>query len=127
MFTHDSSRKSLGRRGEECVAHYLERNGFCVVARNVHTRWSEIDILAMRRGRLHVVEVKARTSSVYGDPAMAMTRQKFRKLKKAVMELQQRSEGFSVPWQMDFVVVEVRERRARLHFYWNIGEDDLDV
>jgi putative endonuclease len=124
----DERRKSIGKRGEECAARYLSRNGFMVVARNIHTRWGEIDILAMRNGRLHVVEVKTRTSSAYGDPATALTRQKFRKLKKAMLELQQRSVGFYAPWQIDFVVVEVRgvdAGKARLRFFWNVGEDDL--
>lgn len=123
MFIH-----TIGKKGEECVAQYLVRNGFAVVARNIHTRWGEIDILAMRGGRLHVVEVKTRTSSVYGAPETALTRQKFRKLKKAMMEFQQRSVGFTSPWQIDFVVVEVRgggTNKARLRFYWNVGEDDL--
>lgn len=121
--------QTIGKRGEECVAQYLARNGFTIAARNVHTRWGEIDILAFRNSTLHVIEVKTRQSTTYGTPEEAMTREKFGKLKKSVLEFTQRSFGFPTRWQIDFVAVElhgVEAEKAQLRFYWNIGLDDID-
>lgn len=131
MFTQNSGaaeKMSLGKRGEEVVAQYLAQHGFEILARNIHTRWGEVDILALRAGRLHVVEVKTRASSVYGDAATALTPQKFIKIKKCMADLLQHSAGFNGPWQIDFAVVEVRSGAAgtaRLQIFWNVGMDDL--
>lgn len=54
-----------GRLGEELARRHLEGAGYRCVARNLRTRFGEIDIL-LRRRRLYVaVEVKTRTL----DPA----------------------------------------------------------
>ncbi|MFK7743042.1 MAG: YraN family protein [Planctomycetota bacterium] len=49
-----------GQCGEELACRELRRRGYCVVARNVRTRFGEIDILARRRRCWIAVEVKAR-------------------------------------------------------------------
>jgi putative endonuclease len=124
----DKERKSLGVRGEACVAKYLAQRGFRVLAQNVHTRWGEIDILAQRNGRLHVVEVKTRSSFGYGDAATALTRTKFFRLRKSMQDLLQRSVGFHGPWQIDFATVEVSTtpaEHATVTVYWNVGLDDV--
>lgn len=125
---YDKKRKLLGKRGEAAVVQYLQQQGFLILAQNVHTRWGEIDILARRRGHLHVIEVKTRISSTYGDPAAAITRTKFLKVRKSMLELRQRSLGFTGPWQIDAAVVELRRTdasTARITMYWNIGLDDI--
>ena len=124
-----AQKQLLGKRGEKCVARYLEQHGFVVLAQNVHTRWGEIDILVQQNGRLHVVEVKTRASTRFGEATAALTRVKFLKIKKSMSDLLQRSAGFSGPWQIDFAVVELADstasEHARVTVFWNVGFDDL--
>lgn len=63
-----SERKSLGDRGEDAAAHYLESNGWTIVDRNITTSFGEIDIIVEKmvdrgRGKARLVvfvEVKTR-------------------------------------------------------------------
>ena len=55
----DRSRRP-GDAAEAAVARHLERKGYRVVLRNVRTPAGEIDLVAVRRGVYHFVEVKAR-------------------------------------------------------------------
>lgn len=50
----------LGRLGEHLAASHLERLGFAIVARNVRTRYGEIDVIAFDGRTLAFVEVKTR-------------------------------------------------------------------
>jgi putative endonuclease len=56
------SRRALGRLGEQLAAAHLERLGFAIVARNVRTRYGEIDVIAFDERTLAFVEVKTRRS-----------------------------------------------------------------
>ncbi len=63
-------RAALGRLGEELAAAHFERLGLRVLARNVRTRYGEIDLIACGGGVLVFAEVKTRTSrtgAVAGD------------------------------------------------------------
>jgi putative endonuclease len=51
---------ALGRLGEQMAAAHLERLGFAIVARNVRTRYGEIDLIAFDGTALVFAEVKTR-------------------------------------------------------------------
>ena len=68
--------RELGQRGERRAAWFYRLRGYRIVARNVHLRSGEID-LVVARGRLLVfVEVKARQSITAGDGVDAVDRRK---------------------------------------------------
>ncbi len=50
--------KSLGNLYEDRVSKYLTKKGFDIVARNYHSRFGEIDIIASKGNKLVVIEVK---------------------------------------------------------------------
>lgn len=53
-------RRALGLRGEQLAAEHLRRLGYEVLARNVRTRYGEIDVIARDGTVLVFVEVKTR-------------------------------------------------------------------
>ncbi len=57
---HENPRHALGRLGERMAAAHLERLGFAIVARNVRTRYGEIDLIAFDGTTLVFAEVKTR-------------------------------------------------------------------
>ena len=73
---------ALGRDGEQAAAEYLERSGLRVLARNWRCSVGEIDIVAVERRVLVVCEVKTRSSARYGTPVEAVTRRKYRRLRR---------------------------------------------
>ncbi len=70
----------LGRRGEAVAADYLTQLGLRVIDRNWKCPSGEIDIVAIDRGTLVVVEVKTRSSLDYGHPFEAINAAKLARL-----------------------------------------------
>lgn len=58
-------RLSLGRAGERVAERELERLGMRIVARNVRSRYGEIDLVARERAGYVFVEVKTRRASSF--------------------------------------------------------------
>lgn len=69
----------LGKKGEALVAHYLQKQGFSILATNCTTRRGEIDIVAQKGNVLTFVEVKMRTTP-YFNISEVITRSKQRKI-----------------------------------------------
>ena len=69
-----------GKAGEDHVAQWLEERGYKIVARNFHSRFGEIDIIAQREPYIAFVEVKTRSQGSLVSPFEAITPAKQRKL-----------------------------------------------
>lgn len=50
--------RHIGAAAEDWACRYLQENGFCILDRNIYTRYGELDIIAKKANRLHVIEVK---------------------------------------------------------------------
>ncbi|MDO5301238.1 MAG: YraN family protein [Tissierellia bacterium] len=72
--------KSLGKRGEDLAATFLENLGYRILQRNYRTRRGEVDIVALDRFTLVFVEVKSRRSSTYGRALEAVDEHKQRQI-----------------------------------------------
>ncbi len=70
---------SYGRSSEMQAVEYLKQNGFQILDQNFQYygrgrgRKGEIDIIALKKGRLHMVEVKARRNLKFGHPLSQIT------------------------------------------------------
>ncbi len=62
--------RALGQKGEDAAVRFLERRGLVILARNLRSRFGEIDLIARDRSTLVFVEVKARRGRP-GDPPEA--------------------------------------------------------
>jgi putative endonuclease len=58
----------LGQKGEAIARKYLEESGFEILDENWCHGKAEVDLIAYRDKRIIFVEVKARTSTGYGQP-----------------------------------------------------------
>lgn len=67
-----ANRRELGAAGEAAAAAWLEARGYTIVARNVRTRYGEIDLVARQESLVVFVEVKSRTGEAFGHPAEAI-------------------------------------------------------
>jgi len=78
-------RISIGKKGEDLAAAYLEEMGWKIVDRNWrYRRVGEIDIVAVEpskgSGTLVFCEVKSKTGTGYGEPLESITRAKLSRL-----------------------------------------------
>lgn len=62
----------VGKIGEEIAVKYLEDIGYEIIQRNYSCKLGEIDVIAKYKDELIIIEVKTRTSNLYGLPAEAV-------------------------------------------------------
>ncbi|MCC2546024.1 YraN family protein [Hymenobacter sp. BT175] len=87
----------LGRAGEDAAAEYLVGKGYELVQRNYRHRRAEVDIIVRQEHCLLVfVEVKARSSSQFGNPEEFVTERKRQLFRQAAEQFQEET-----GWQGD--------------------------
>jgi putative endonuclease len=108
-------RVELGRRAEAAVAAFLAERGFRIVARNVRLARGELDLVALRGGRLWFVETKCRARDDVGPPHRAVDRRKRAALFAAAREFVVRT-GHRGDWGFLMASVVARDggRSARI-------------
>jgi putative endonuclease len=79
-------RISLGKAGEDYACRELERCGYAILARRFRTRYGEIDIVARDGESVVFIEVKARRSVRFGQPAEAVDWRKRQRLVRMAAE-----------------------------------------
>lgn len=50
--------RHIGSAAENRACQYLENQGFIILDRNVYSRYGELDVIARKHNRVHVIEVK---------------------------------------------------------------------
>lgn len=71
----------LGLKGEEIAADYLREHGYQILEQRWHDHHMEIDIIAFdpSSGELVSVEVKTRSTNIWGSPENAVDPKKIRR------------------------------------------------
>ncbi|MDR0292415.1 MAG: YraN family protein [Elusimicrobium sp.] len=72
-----------GAAGEEAAAEFLRGKGYEIILQNYGRKSGELDIVAVKNGRLSFVEVKERGYDAYGGPLLAVTKAKQNKIVSA--------------------------------------------
>jgi putative endonuclease len=80
------TKDQLGIDGESYAARYLVGAGFMIVTCNWRCPAGEIDIIAMDGDTLVLIEVKTRTSRVFGAPYEAVTWVKAEKIRSLAVQ-----------------------------------------
>ena len=77
-----AAKDDVGRRGEQLAVQLLEDEGYTLLTRNWRGQGGELDVVALDRTTLVAVEVKTRSSTLYGHPAEAVTPRKIARLRR---------------------------------------------
>jgi len=115
------SRSEIGWVGERLAARHLRRNGRRLLYRNyAGLHRGEVDIVA-RHGRvLTFVEVKTRTSDVFGRPSDAVTADKQRLIRRGASDWLRLLGNPRIPTRFDIVeVLLIRGSPPRLNIIEN--------
>ena len=75
------NRRTRGQLGENLAVEYLQKKGYLILERNFRFERGEIDIIAEINGVLVFVEVKSRSSKIFGEPEEAVTPSKQRQIR----------------------------------------------
>jgi len=116
---------STGEVGEKIAAKYLQGKGYDILATDYHSgKYGEIDIVAEKDGRLFFVEVRTKTSDLFGTAEESMTqRKKQLHLKRAVNYYLLSNKISSEEYQIDFIAIYLNKwsRKAQIKHYPNIS------
>lgn len=78
-----TNKRDYGKLGEAIAAKYLIDNNFEILKQNFSvSRLGEIDIIASENECICFIEVKTRSSTLFGTPAEAVNYRKQNKIKK---------------------------------------------
>lgn len=115
-------RKRLGSWGENLALEWLEKKGYQLVQRNIHSRFGEIDLLMLKDGQLIAVEVKTRRSTAFGYGEASVTSKKRASVNQCVQAFLMDQPFLPDSWQLDVVVIELESPNTPLfHHYENVG------
>lgn len=70
------NRRELWAKGETLAKNYLIEKGYRILETNYSAAYGEADIIAEKERVVTFVEVKSRSSLMYGSPSEAVTRAK---------------------------------------------------
>ena len=121
-----SQRNKLGAAGEQAACEYLISKGYTVRETNWRLGHLEIDIVAQEPGanRLHIVEVKTRTSIEHFDPMKAINSRKIRNLVNAANGYV-RFYRLPMAVQYDVMIITGNEPDFHIHFIPNAFQPPL--
>lgn len=72
--------RSQGNLGEDRAVIFLEQKGYLILTRNFRSQFGEVDIIAQDHDCIVFIEVKMRSSSIFGTPREAITSVKLQKI-----------------------------------------------
>lgn len=116
----------LGKEGEQAACDFLISKGYTIRETNWRLGRLEIDIVAQepQANRLHIIEVKTRSSTEHYDPMLSITRAKIRNLVNA-------ADGYISHFQLkmsvqyDVMIIEGKAPDFTIHFYPNAFQPPL--
>ncbi|MDD5288501.1 MAG: YraN family protein [Dehalococcoidales bacterium] len=107
-------RKTTGLIGEKLAADFLTKQGYEIIETNYRCKEGEVDIIAKDGDSLVFVEVRAKSSLVFGSPEESVTARKKEHLKNVAARYQESHSGLPQQWRIDFVAVEL-DRAGKPH------------
>ncbi|MBU1091869.1 YraN family protein [Patescibacteria group bacterium] len=94
----------VGKIGEDIAVKHLVKQGFKILERNYRKKWGEIDIIAIKKGLLHFVEVKTVSYETDFDNYIPEENVNFSKRKKLTRAINTYLAEKRVSYETEFVV-----------------------
>ncbi|MFZ9611998.1 MAG: YraN family protein [Crocinitomicaceae bacterium] len=74
------TKEALGTWGENEALDYLRRKGYRFIDRNIRFKKFEVDLILKDQDEIVIVEVKARSTNLMGEPWQAVSKTKQRQI-----------------------------------------------
>jgi putative endonuclease len=103
------TKKDTGKLGEKLAGEFLGRNGYDILDTNYRCPEGEIDIIARHQNTLVFIEVRTKTSRLFGTPEESITPLKAARLKTLAARYGQSHTGLPDTWRIDVVAIEMNK------------------
>ena len=97
--------QQFGKKSESLAVDCLKKNGYKIIQQNYRTKVGEIDIIAKQGKSLVFIEVKARKSSRFGAPELAVTPKKQRKISMTALYYLKSTKQSNIKARFDVVAI----------------------
>ena len=111
--------QQFGKRSERLAVAYLKLKGYRILETNYRSRAGEIDIIARDAGTLVFIEVKARSTSRFGNPKGAVTPAKQRKISMAALDYLKQSGQMESRARFDVVAIDTASGKTDIEVVKN--------
>jgi putative endonuclease len=116
-------RKQVGKQGEEIALRFLKKEKFTILAQNYRCKFGEVDIIARDKNNvISFIEVKTRTSQMYGTPQEAVNKRKQAQICKVAMEFVQRYKLENCQFRFDVIAISLLPQDCMVDFIANAFE-----
>ncbi len=95
--------QKLGREGEIKAKEFLIKKGYKIINQNWHCKYGELDIIAQLNDTFIFVEVKTRSTMIFGYPETSVSKAKQKKLWKTANEYIQLNVSESIQFRFDII------------------------
>jgi putative endonuclease len=102
---HLDQRRGLGADGERVAAEHLQRLGYCILERNLRSRYGELDLIARDGDTIVFVEVRTRRSDAMA-PEESITSVKARRLIELGVRYLQDHRLDAADWRIDVIAID---------------------
>jgi len=117
MRMNKTQNKITGNEGEECAALYLKTRGYKILERNLRFPFGEIDILAVDRRTIVIVEVKTVRGGGFGLAQDLVRFKKQQKLKLLARALEQQYPNRTI--RIDVIGVDLSAKEPKFEHIAN--------
>jgi putative endonuclease len=114
--------KRTGEKGEELAAVHLAESGYRIIERNYRCVFGEVDIVAEDGEALVFIEVKSRRTDAYGDPQLAVGREKQKKISLISLHYLSEKNLRHRPARFDVVAVKMMPKGHKIEVIRNAFE-----
>lgn len=106
-------RKKLGQIGEIIAVNYLRERDYKIIELNFRTKTGEIDIICRQNKAYIFVEVKTRSSQLFGYPEEALTQDKLARLEQLAQEYCEQIK-FNGEWRIEAISIIINSKKKSL-------------
>lgn len=116
-----TKKQIIGQRGEEEACSWLAGEGHRILKRNWRSGHLELDIITLKDGVLHIIEVKTRSGDTPVPPEVNVGYDKRRRMVSAAQSYLHSDDRADIPadleiW-MDVLTVVFEEPEPRIEYY----------
>ena len=98
--------REIGVLGEQIACEYLSKNSYNIIEKNYRfKKYGEIDVIADNDGCVCFIEIKSRTSTLFGLPCEAVTLKKQQKIKSLAQIFIKQHNLYASTFRFDVVEV----------------------
>ena len=119
-----NQKSKIGYIGEELACKYLEEQGMKILEKNCRTRFGEIDIIATCGDIFVFIEVKTKTTSIFGKPFEMINQKKKQRLIRLCQSFLQEKEIPDPLFRIDVVSVMLEGEIPVIKHYKNAIQEN---